>query len=393
MQHRRGEFLRMSRRLIIVLVLAFGVGIGAASRPGQRAVESAWLLTALGRSATSTDLAPEEVAALRQTIAFAVAGRSYAADLYRAGDAPRAALLLVPGLAPDGKDDRRLVDLAAVLARADFAVLVPDIASLRAQRVSAENVRQIADALAYLVRARSEFLPTADAPMPTGIAAISYAVGPALLATLEPELRDKIDFMIAIGGYYDVEAVVTYFTTGFYRDDGGAWVRGSPNDYGKWLFVSANADAIIDMRDRITLRAIAGRRMADRNADIADLIPLLGPEGRAVHALLANEDPDQARRLIGGLPPRLLRNLTALDLRGRDLANAPRSVVLIHGRDDRIIPVSESRELAAALPAGKGRLYVAERLAHADLEPGDWKDILTLWQATYRLLRLRDGAD
>lgn len=383
----------MSRRLFIVLVLAVGVGIGAASRPGQRAVESAWLLTALGRSAASTDLAPEEVAALRQTIAFSVADRSYAADLYRADDAPRAALLLVPGLAPDGKDDRRLVDLAAVLARADFAVLVPDIASLRAQRVSAENVRQIADALAYLVRARSEILPAGDAPVPTGIAAISYAVGPALLATLEPQLGGQIDFMIAIGGYYDVEAVVTYFTTGFYRDGGGAWVQGTPNDFGKWLFVSANADAIMDMRDRITLRAMAGRRMADGNADIADLVPLLGPEGRAVHALLANEDPDQARRLIGGLPPRLLRNLTALNLRGRDLANAPRSVVLIHGRDDRIIPVSESQELAAALPPGKGRLYVVDRLAHADLEPGDWKDILTLWQATYRLLRLRDGAE
>ncbi|MGH6929264.1 MAG: hypothetical protein ACREEV_13185, partial [Dongiaceae bacterium] len=129
------------------------------------------------------------------------------------------------------------------------------------------------------------------------------------------------------------------------------------------------------------------------DADIADLIPLLGPEGRAVHALLANDDPDQARRLIAGLPPRLLRNLTALNLRGRDLANVPRSVVLIHGRDDRIIPVSESLELASALPPGRGHLYVVDRLAHADLEPGDWRDVLTLWQATYRLLRLRDGAE
>lgn len=383
----------MSRRLLIVLVLAVGAGIGAASAPGQRAVESAWLLSALGRSVASAALAPEDAAALRRTIAFSVGGRSYAADLYRADDAPRAALLLVPGLAPDGKDDRRLVDLAVVLARADFAVLVPDIASLRAQRVSAENVRQIADALAYLVRARSEILPAADGPAPTGIAAISYAVGPALLATLEPELHGRVDFMIAIGGYYDVEAVVTYFTTGFYRDGDGAWTKGTPNDYGKWLFVSANADAIMDMRDRITLRAMAGRRMADGNADIADLIPLLGPEGRAVHALLANDDPDQARRLIAGLPPRLLHNLTALNLRGRDLAGAPRSVILIHGRDDRIIPVSESLELGAALPSGKGHLYMVDRLAHADLEPGDWQDVLTLWQATYRLLRLRDGAE
>jgi hypothetical protein len=382
----------MSRRLTIVLVLAVGIAIAAASGPGQRTIESAWLLNALGRSAASAGLAPEDVAGLRQPVAFGVGDRSYAADLYRADDAPRAALLLVPGLAPDGKDDRRLVDLAVVLARADFAVLVPDIASLRAQRVSGENVRQIGDALAYLVRARSEILPASDGAAPIGIAAISYAVGPALLATLEPELRGSVDFMVAVGGYYDVEAVVTYFTTGFYRD-GGAWTKGTPNDYGKWLFVSANADAIMDMRDRITLRAMAGRRMADGNADIDDLIPLLGPEGRAVHALLANEDPDQARRLITALPDRLLRNLTALNLRGRDLANAPRSVILIHGRDDRIIPVSESLELGSALPAERGHLYVVERLAHADLEPGDWQDVVTLWQAAYRLLRLRDGAE
>jgi len=55
--------------------------------------------------------------------------------------------------------------------------------------------------------------------------------------------------------------------------------------------------------------------------------------------------------------------------------------------------VRESNGLAAALPAGRGHLYVVEHLAHADLEPGDWGDVLTLWQATYRLLRLRDGGE
>src|SRR5262245_7592805 len=189
----------MSRRFFIVLVVTAGAGLAVASGPAQRAIESAWLLNALGRSAASVDPAPEDVAGIRRPIAFSVGGRSYAADLYRVDETPRAALLLVPGLAPDGKDDRRLVDLAVVLARAEFAVLVPDIASLRAQRVSGENVRQIADALAYLVRTRGEILPPADGPAPVGVAAISYAVGPALLATLEPDLRDGVDFMIAIG--------------------------------------------------------------------------------------------------------------------------------------------------------------------------------------------------
>jgi pimeloyl-ACP methyl ester carboxylesterase len=149
----------------------------------------------------------------------------------------------------------------------------------------------------------------------------------------------------------------------------------------------------MDMRDRITLRAIAARRMADGGADIGDLAALLGPEGRSIQALLANQDPDAAVRLIAGLPAKLRENLGALNLRGHDLAGAPRNIILIHGRDDRIIPVTESISLAAALPGERGHLYVVEHLAHADLEPGDWRDILTLWQATYRLLRLRDGSD
>jgi hypothetical protein len=382
------------RRLIVIPVLAAGLAVALSFGPGRRAIESALLLRELGASAASAEVAPQDVSALRRTIAFTVAGRSYAADFYRTAAEPRAALLLVPGLAPDGKDDRRLVDLAVILARARFAVLVPDITSLRAQRVSAENVRQIADALGYLATADGLIDETIKAPRPLGIAAISYSVGPALLATLESGLAGRVDFMVAIGGYYDVEAVVTYFTTGYFRNAAdGPWTKGTPNEYGKWLFVGANSDAVMDMRDRIALRAIAARRMTDDGAEIDDLTAALGPEGRSIQALLANQDPDAAPRLIAGLPAKLRENLGALNLRGHDLAGAPRDIILIHGRDDRIIPVSESIGLATALPADSGHLYVVEHLAHADLEPGDWGDVLTLWQATYRLLRLRDGGE
>jgi hypothetical protein len=41
----------------------------------------------------------------------------------------------------------------------------------------------------------------------------------------------RVDFMVAIGGYYDVESVVTYFTTGYYRDTANVpWTKGAPND-------------------------------------------------------------------------------------------------------------------------------------------------------------------
>jgi pimeloyl-ACP methyl ester carboxylesterase len=325
----------------------------------------------------------------RDALTFDFSGRSYEADMYVTGNSPLAALVLVPGLAPRGKEDPRLVDLATTLARARFAVLVPNLPSLMEQRVSADNVRQIADAIGFL--AMGGWHP--DRPdAPVGVAAISYAVGPALLATLEPDIRGHVDFAIAVGGYYDVNAVLTYFTTGFHRRGAdGPWTKGDPNVYGKWLFVRANASRILALRDRVVLTAIAGRKMQDPAADIGDLVPKLGGEGMSVMRLLDNADPDKAASLIAGLPPALLADLHALDLSHRDLSGLPPRILLLHGRDDRIIPVEQSEQLASRLPPGSANLFIVDNLGHADLSPGGWRDIMTLGEAAYRLLSWRDS--
>jgi acetyl esterase/lipase len=380
--------MRKARTLIALILMGAVVAVAAfyAAAPVRRMIEAVQLLRAIGelQPVAGAPAAPEP-----ESFTFEIAGRFSTADLYDSAPPGRALIVLVPGLAPDGKDDRRLVDLALALSRAHFTVLVPDMPSLAAQHVSPENIREIADALAYLAAQRDT-----GQPQPYGVAAISYAVGPALLATLEPDLSGKVDFLVGIGGYYDVDAVIAYFTTGQYRESaGGPWQRGTPNEFGKWLFVGANVQHVEDMRDRVTLLAIAHRRQADPAADIGDLVPLLGPEGRAIYDLLANQDPDRTGALVAGLPEGLKMDLAGLDLKGRDLSGAPREVLLIHGRDDRIIPASESAALAAALRPARAHLYLVDSLAHANLTPGGWRDLLTLSQAAYRLLAVRDGAD
>jgi pimeloyl-ACP methyl ester carboxylesterase len=376
--------VRYRRSLLILALLA--IAAAALARPAWRAIEAAALLR--GMAAWMSDGGGQS-RAMRQEIGFVIDGRAYQADLYRSEDEPLAALLLVPGLAPDGKNDQRLVDLATVLARARFAVLVPDLASLGDQRVAPENIRQIADALRFMADRDNRYFPR---HRPRGVAAISYAVGPALLATLQPATIGRIDFFVGIGGYYDVVSVVAYFTTGQYREaPGGPWRKGTPNEFGKWLFVAANAINIQDARDRTTLMAMAGRRMQDPSAPIDDLAALLGPQGQAVNRLLGNEDPERVAALIGALPARLRDDLLALSLANKPLAEAPARILLIHGRDDTIIPASESQALAAALPAEKVSLYLVDNLQHANLRPGGWRDIWLLWRAAYGLLLIRDG--
>ena len=77
-------------------------------------------------------------------------GRQPLGDLYWPGEDAAAVLVLVPGAAQRGKDDPRLTAFANTLARARFAVLVPEIGNLRTQRLSAEDARPIGAAIRYL---------------------------------------------------------------------------------------------------------------------------------------------------------------------------------------------------------------------------------------------------
>jgi hypothetical protein len=308
-------------------------------------------------------------------------------DLYWPGERALAALVLVPGAVEQGKDDPRLVAFARTFARARFAVLVPEIPNLRTRRLSPEDARPVAAAIRYLA---SCFGP-AEQPS-IGIAAISYAAGPALLAALEPSIRDLVGFVFLIGGYYDVEAVLTFFTTGHFRHGPDEpWRHRAPNAYGKWVFVGANAARLADPADRAALGEIAARKLEDLDADISDLRARLGPEGRAVMAVLDNRDPARVPGLIAGLPAPIRADLRALDLEHRDFSHVPFDLILVHGRDDPIIPSTESQALAAAAPPDQVSLYLVGRLTHIELAPAGLLDGLELWQATYRLLAERDA--
>jgi len=358
------------------LVLAILAVLLAGCSP-PRAIEAARVLADLSQPDTD-----QEARITPASVTFPPGSGVAVGDLYWP-DGAAAALVLVPGLVPEGKDDPRLIALAQTLVRARFAVLVPDIAGLRAQQVSPEDARAIAAAIVWL----------AGCGVPSvGVMAISYAAGPAILAALRPDAGPRVGFLVAIGGYYDLEALVTFFTTGYFRTGPGEpWQEGSPNAYGKWVFVAANAPRLDDPDDRAALAAMAERKLKDLDADVADLEAGLGPQGRAVTALLDNRDPDRVPALIDNLPEAVRTDLAALDLSRRDLSQLDARLLLVHGRDDPIIPSSESEALAAAAP-DEAALYVVDSLAHVELDPAGLVDGWKLWRAVYRLLALRDAA-
>ncbi|HXQ66468.1 MAG TPA: alpha/beta hydrolase [Alphaproteobacteria bacterium] len=367
--------IALRRAALILAALAAIVAAGLALHL-PRGVEAGVLLFELARAEVPL-LAPASVS-------WQSGGAGETGDLYRPPERARAALLLVPGAAETGKDDPRLVSFARGLAAHGFLVLVPDLPGPKALRVGHEDIGEIADAAAYLLS-----LPHGAGPL--GIAAISYGVGPAILAAIEPRVSDRIGFLVSLGGYYDATSVLTFFTTGYWRKEAGApWQLGRPNAYGKWVFVLANASRLDSYPDRERLAAIARQKLANLDADASGLEESLGPQGRAVMALLDNRDPLRVPALIATLPARIQAEIEALDLADKDLSGLKAQVLLIHGRDDAIVPYSESIALAKAL-GPRAHLYLLDRLAHASLTPGDLADAWRLWRAAVRLLSLRDG--
>jgi hypothetical protein len=374
---------RRTHRAYCPLVLMAAVLLTACS-PG-RGMEAVLVLQDIAAGRGPSLLKETTAEPVRAAISFEVGGREREADLYAPGDATRASMVLVPGVTPQGRDDPQVIAFAETLARARFEVIVPDLPAMRSLQVTALDAVPIADATLFLDR-RGE-------GRPLGMAAVSFAVGPAIIALDEPAAAGRVDFFVGIGGYYDLDALITYITTGFYREQAsGPWLYSPPNAYGKWVFVLTNSGRIADPHDRTTLFEMASRRLDDAGADISDLVNTLGPQGRSVYALISNGDPDRVSELIADLPPEVRGEIEQLDLERRNLGALDTDFLLIHDRDDRIIPASQSVALARALAPGRAQLYLVGGLDHAQVKKLGIGDTLTLLRAVYECLRLRDEA-
>ena len=323
----------------------------------------------------------------RTPVTYAIAGRSHAAYLYLPGTGkPEAGIVLVPGAVPDGRDNESLVAFAMTLARAGFAVLTPELSGQRELKVQPAHGREVADAFRYLVE-REDLSPRGRA----GIAAFSYGVGPAVLAALEDDVRGRVRFVLGVGGYHDIRASIRFFTTGYFEDNGAPHTL-KPDDYGKLVFIKSVLDQIKSRDDRVTLDAMVSARLKDPGAELSSLSKKLGAEGLSVYRLLTNTDPKETPRLLAALPQPIVETIDALTLDNKQLQRLTARLLLVHGRNDRLIPYPESLALSNAVAPSQARVFILGRiLGHVDLALSDVFS-LQLWREelpdAWRLLRV-----
>lgn len=392
--------------LLLLTVLA--VAWPLAGCAPARHYESALVLQNLAITGDDSRLKRITPSPLRETVGYTVDGRERRADLYLPGpleacrtpdtrhspNCPRAALIAVPGAVPRANRDPRFTAFATTLARAGFAVLAPEMPGFRALRVRPQDAREIADAFRHAL-SRPELAPEGRA----GIFAFSYAAGPALLAALEEDVRDRVRFVAALGGYHDLPRAMRFFTTGWYEHD-GAWHYLAPDDTGRMVLAFSSLDYLRNPSDAALFQQMVETRLKDSSADLAALAAQLSKPGQAVYALAVNTDPARFPQLLEGLPEAMRTDLERLNLASRDLGPLKARLWLVHGRNDNLIPWTESLALAAAAPAGQARVFLIHRVVgHVDLSMSgllswrfwteDLPDLWRLWRVIDLLLAER----
>lgn len=297
-----------------------------------------------------------------RALRFSASGESLRGDLYIPASRVRAGIVLVPGLAIAGKNDPRLVALARTLARVNFLVLIPDIPGFRAYRMSIEDVEVLVAAVQTL-----DVVAQMQPRLPIGIGAFSFAAGPALIAALDARVAERVDFVVAVGGYQDLRRLIAYYTSGAHRDDEDT---PTPYDKGKWVFALGVSEKLPNAFDRLAIQTMA-RRAIYANQGEADVpVPVgLSPGGAALVELLSNTTRERVPVLLARLPAPLRAEITALNPAEQPLGGLHARLLLLHGRSDNIIPYTESIALAKSVPPGRADLFIIDGLAHVDLQP------------------------
>ena len=370
--------MRSRRSRLLVCAVLVAVGLLALGPRMRVAYLTTLLLLELPTPETDGPIARRLPDPQIERVTFEGAGRAMIADVYRPASGSRRShrpgIVLNHGVAAGGMNDLRLTNFADALARAGYVALVPEFINLKEFRVRPSDVGEMVSSYEYLER-----LPDVN-PDRVGFFGFSYAGGIAMLAANDPRISERVRFCFLLGSYYDLRSIVTYATTGYYLED-GEWVYMKPRHTGKWAVLRNSLRLVGDDTDRRLLSRIANSKLEDDTCDVSASADSLGEEGALLYELMMNGDPDAAAGIIDRLSPGILGYFDELSMPG-NMENVTARLIIVHGRDDNLMPYTESILLAEnAPPKAIAELRILESIQHVDLEFG-WEGGPAGWAAT-----------
>jgi pimeloyl-ACP methyl ester carboxylesterase len=269
--------------------------------------------------------------------------------------------VVLHGLTRTGRAHPALTRFVRAVACAGNVVLVPEIPEWRALRVApaltTETIRAAVRALQQRTDVRHEHV---------GLFGFSFGATQALIAATDDETAALLSGIAAWGGYADLHRVFRFGLTGQHDIDGTTY-RTQPDPYGAWIMagnyltrVAGHEDAADVATALLSLAREAGDRGLFAWEPVFDASKLrlragLPARHRTLFDLLAptttaRRDEQVALELAERLATAVLDAEPQMDPRPY-LPHVQVPVLFAHGRDDRLIPFSETLRLARAVPA------------------------------------------
>lgn len=318
-----------------------------------------------------------------------------AARVYRPASPASQSLIVFPGIHAGDLNEPRLDQFARRLAASGAIVMTVPLPDLRRYRVRTSSTDAIEDATAWMA-AEPRLAPRGR----IGLVGVSFAGGLALVAAGRPSLEGKLLYVVSLGGHADLPRVMRYLCA---IDPPAPGAR-APHDYGTVIILLEAIPRLVPP-GQVPL----AERAVTAFLDASSLESTDKAQATALFAKLAADTaalPEPSRSLIdlvhrrdvAAIGARVapwideLGGAAALSPMRSPAARAP--VFLLHGRDDNVIPTTETPLVATWLErAGNTRVrsLVTPLLSHADARAD--APLADVWRLVRFWSAILDAAD
>jgi len=248
----------------------------------------------------------------------------------------RSGILVVAGVG-DNRQEPQLVNLLESLAHTGLVVMSMTTPALSAYTLSINDVDSTVQAFKILGH-----LPGMDGKR-IGIISISGGVGLTCLAAADPRIRAAVSYVVAFGGYFNVKSLLHTFGRRA-QDIDGKTVRFQPIAVPIQVLANTTGQYLAsDERTAITNAFLVGGQPLT-----SDEIAHLSPGAQAIYTLLAGTAPGDADTNMAKLPASMQAQFDELSP-SQVIGQIQAPVFLMHDVNDPSLPVSETRQFAAAL--------------------------------------------
>ncbi len=294
-------------------------------------------------------------------LSFPSKGGPVRARLYTPVEQPNApAVVLLHGVHHLGMDDPRMIAFASAMSACGLRVLTPELPDIKDYQVGANSIAIIGES--------AEWLSQQAGNQPVGVIGFSFSGGLSLLAAGDPQFRQSIRFVVAVGSQDEMSRVAAYYRTGEDQRPNGTEELLPPHEYGALVLEYEHLGEFVPQADlpplREVLRAHLYEDVPAEHAAMLRLTPQQTGEAKALmdtsspttRALLAKAEAKHIADMAGVSPHGHLRNLTV-------------PVYLLHGQADNIIPAAETLWMESELPDTTLKAaLISPVLSHIDLD-------------------------